>query len=170
LIKTAWKFVLNRHQPSNCLIRKMRIFFYPKTKKLTSPTHCEFYLPKWLIFSKFFSSCSRCPAIHCFCKLTGLDVKSPTPVRSWPDNLFISEGNLHLTSQFCGVVLSPTTIYNMVLEPLHDSLDHPSFMFTLQIYLFFELTISDLFGDQNTKKDRWDENKLDFSALFFFQN
>jgi hypothetical protein len=69
-------------------------------------------------------------------------VKSPTSVRSWPDNLFISGGNPHLTSRFCGVVLGPTTISKMVSEPLHDSgppvvrfplSGHPSFMFTLQM-------------------------------------
>ena len=47
-------------------------------------------------------------------------VKSPTSVRSWPDNLFISGGNPHLTSRFCGVELGPTMISNMVSEPLHD--------------------------------------------------
>ncbi|AET04968.1 hypothetical protein MTR_8g097110 [Medicago truncatula] len=49
-------------------------------------------------------------------------VKSPTSVRSWPDNLFISGGNPHLIGRFCGVVLGSTTISNMVSEPLHDSL------------------------------------------------
>ena len=39
-----------------------------------------------------------------------LYVKSPTSDRWWPDNVFISGGNPHLTSQFCGVVLGPTTI------------------------------------------------------------
>ncbi|KEH19368.1 leguminosin proline-rich group669 secreted peptide [Medicago truncatula] len=39
---------------------------------------------------------------------------SPTSVRSWPDNLFISGGNPHLTSRF----------------PLSG---HPSFVFTLQM-------------------------------------
>ena len=52
------------------------------------------------------------------------NVKSPTSVRSWLDNLFISRGNPHLTSRFCGVVLGPTTISNMVSGPLHDSLGH----------------------------------------------
>ncbi|RHN46608.1 hypothetical protein MtrunA17_Chr7g0244051 [Medicago truncatula] len=51
-------------------------------------------------------------------------VKSLTSVRSWPDNLFISGGNLHLTSRFCGVMLGSTTISNMVSESLHDSLGH----------------------------------------------
>jgi len=51
-------------------------------------------------------------------------VKSTTSVRSWPDNLFISGGNPHLTSRFCEVVLGSTTISNMVSEPLHDSLGH----------------------------------------------
>jgi len=37
-------------------------------------------------------------------------VKSPTSDRRWPDNVFISGGNPHLTSRFCGVVLGPTTI------------------------------------------------------------
>jgi len=37
-------------------------------------------------------------------------VKSPTLDRTWSDNVFISGGNLHLTSRFCGVVLGPTTI------------------------------------------------------------
>ena len=69
-------------------------------------------------------------------------VKSLTSVRSWPDNLFISGGNPHLTSRFCGVVLGPTTISKMVSEPLHNSgppvirfplSGHPSFMFTLQM-------------------------------------
>ncbi|RHN56484.1 hypothetical protein MtrunA17_Chr5g0429981 [Medicago truncatula] len=39
-------------------------------------------------------------------------VKSPTSVRSWPDNLFISGGNPHLTNRFCGIVLGLTTISN----------------------------------------------------------
>jgi len=32
--------------------------------------------------------------------------------------VFISGGNPHLTSWFCGVVLGPTTISKMVLEPV----------------------------------------------------
>jgi len=41
----------------------------------------------------------------------GVDnVKSLTSDRTWPDNVFISGGNPHLTSRFCGVVLGPTTI------------------------------------------------------------
>ncbi|AES80532.1 hypothetical protein MTR_7g081640 [Medicago truncatula] len=42
----------------------------------------------------------------------GCVIKSLTSVRSWSDNLFISGGNLHLTNQFCGVVLDSTTISN----------------------------------------------------------
>jgi len=41
-------------------------------------------------------------------------VKSPTSDRRWSDNVFISGGNPHLTSWFCGVVLGPTTISKMV--------------------------------------------------------
>ncbi|AES86997.1 verticillium wilt disease resistance protein [Medicago truncatula] len=51
-------------------------------------------------------------------------VKSLTSVRSWSDNLFISGGNPHLISRFCGVALGSTTISNMVSKPLHDSLGH----------------------------------------------
>ena len=51
-------------------------------------------------------------------------VKSPTSDRGWLDNVFISEGNHRLTSQFCGVVLGPTTIFKMVSEPLQDLLGH----------------------------------------------
>jgi len=42
------------------------------------------------------------------------DVKSPTSDRWWPDNVFISGGNPHLTSRFGGVVLGPTTISKML--------------------------------------------------------
>jgi len=56
-----------------------------------------------------------------FNKLFG---KSPTSDMTWPDNVFISGGNPHLTSQFCGVVLGPTTISKMVSEPLQDPLGH----------------------------------------------
>ena len=64
-------------------------------------------------------------------------VKSPTSVKIWPDNVFLSWGNLHLTSRFCGVVLGPTTISKIVSEPLQDPLghlvsDHPPFMSTNQ--------------------------------------
>ncbi|AES76790.1 hypothetical protein MTR_6g087100 [Medicago truncatula] len=38
--------------------------------------------------------------------------------------MFISGGNPHLTSRFCGVVLGPTTISKMVSEPLRDPLGH----------------------------------------------
>ncbi|AES74177.1 hypothetical protein MTR_3g116670 [Medicago truncatula] len=51
-------------------------------------------------------------------------VKSPISDRTWPDNVFISGGNPHLTSRFCGVVLGPTTISKMVSEPLQDPLSH----------------------------------------------
>ena len=51
-------------------------------------------------------------------------VKSPTSNKRWPDNVFISGGNPHLTSRFCGVVLGPTTISKMLLEPLRDPLGH----------------------------------------------
>jgi len=51
-------------------------------------------------------------------------VKSPTSDRTWSDNVFISGGNPHLTSRFCGVVLGPTTISKMLLEPLQDPLGH----------------------------------------------
>ncbi|AES86334.1 hypothetical protein MTR_4g005850 [Medicago truncatula] len=34
----------------------------------------------------------------------------------WSDNVFISGGNPHLTSRFCEVVLSSTTISNLVSE------------------------------------------------------
>jgi len=40
------------------------------------------------------------------------------------DNMFISGGNPHLTSWFCEIVLSPTTIFKMVSEHLQDSLGH----------------------------------------------
>jgi len=42
--------------------------------------------------------------------ISKLRVKSPTSDRTWSDNVFISGGNYHLTSRFCGVVLGPTTI------------------------------------------------------------
>jgi len=45
-----------------------------------------------------------------------VSVKSPTWDRWWPGNVFISGGNPHLTSRFCGVVLGPTTISKMVSE------------------------------------------------------
>jgi len=51
-------------------------------------------------------------------------VKSPTSDRWWPDNVFISGGNPHLTSRFCVVVLGPTTISKMVSKPLQDPLGH----------------------------------------------
>jgi len=51
-------------------------------------------------------------------------VKSPTSDRRWPDNVFISGGNSHLTSRLCGVVLGSTMISKMVSEPLQDPLDH----------------------------------------------
>jgi len=38
--------------------------------------------------------------------------------------VFISGGNPHITSWFCGVVLGSTTISKMVSEPLQDSLGH----------------------------------------------
>jgi len=40
------------------------------------------------------------------------------------DNVFISGGNPHLKSQFCGVVLGPTMISKMVSELLQDPLSH----------------------------------------------
>jgi len=43
-------------------------------------------------------------------------VKCPTSDRRWPDNVFISEGNPHLKSRFCGVVLGPITISKLVLD------------------------------------------------------
>ncbi|AES68760.1 hypothetical protein MTR_3g014560 [Medicago truncatula] len=43
---------------------------------------------------------------------------------TWPDSVFISGGNPHLKSRFCGVVLGPTTISKMVSESLQDSLGH----------------------------------------------
>ncbi|KEH23647.1 hypothetical protein MTR_7g091670 [Medicago truncatula] len=51
-------------------------------------------------------------------------VKSLTSDKTWPDNVFISGGNPHLTSRFCGVVLVPTTISKMLSEPLQDPLGH----------------------------------------------
>jgi hypothetical protein len=42
----------------------------------------------------------------------------------WPDNVFISGGNPHLTSRFYGVVLGPTTISKIVSEPIQNSLGH----------------------------------------------
>ena len=51
-------------------------------------------------------------------------VKSLTLDRTWHDNVFISGGNLHLTSRFCGVVLGSTTISKVVSEPLQDPLGH----------------------------------------------
>jgi hypothetical protein len=44
-------------------------------------------------------------------------LKSPTSDKRWPDNVFISGGNPHLTTQFCGVVLDLNTISKMILEP-----------------------------------------------------
>jgi hypothetical protein len=52
-----------------------------------------------------------------------LGVKSLTSDRWWPDNVFISGGNPHLTSRFCGVVLGLTMISKMVSEPLQYPLD-----------------------------------------------
>jgi hypothetical protein len=48
--------------------------------------------------------------------------KSPTSDRRWSDNVFISEGNPHLTCRFCGVVLSPTTISKRNISSTHDEL------------------------------------------------
>jgi hypothetical protein len=51
-------------------------------------------------------------------------VKSLASDKRWPDNVFISESNLHLTSRFCVVVLGSTPIFKMVSEPLQDPLSH----------------------------------------------
>ncbi|KEH25248.1 hypothetical protein MTR_6g016695 [Medicago truncatula] len=40
-------------------------------------------------------------------------VKSLTSDMTWPDNVFISGGNPHITSRFCGVVLDPTTVFKI---------------------------------------------------------
>ncbi|RHN59589.1 hypothetical protein MtrunA17_Chr4g0014961 [Medicago truncatula] len=55
-----------------------------------------------------------CSRFRCVILSVRGGVKSPTSVRSWSDNLFISGGNPHLISRFCGVVLSPTTISNSI--------------------------------------------------------
>jgi len=39
-------------------------------------------------------------------------------------NVFMSGGNPHLISRFCGVVLGPTTISKMISELLQDPLGH----------------------------------------------
>lgn len=44
-------------------------------------------------------------------------VKSFTSDMRWPDIMFITEGNPHLTIRFCGFVLGPTTIFKMVSKP-----------------------------------------------------
>jgi len=64
------------------------------------------------------------PQTNCHRKIVDEIVKRPTSDRTWPDNVFISGGNPHLTSRFCGVVLDPTTISKMVSEPLQDPLGH----------------------------------------------
>ena len=51
-------------------------------------------------------------------------VKSLTSDMNWLDNVFISGSNHHLIRWFCEVVLGPTTISKMVLEPLQDLLGH----------------------------------------------
>ncbi|AES62829.2 transmembrane protein, putative [Medicago truncatula] len=40
----------------------------------------------------------------------GCVLKSPTSDKIWHEHVFISGGNPQLTSQFCGIVLCPTTI------------------------------------------------------------
>ncbi|AES97725.1 hypothetical protein MTR_5g059000 [Medicago truncatula] len=61
----------------------------------------------------------------------GLPNESPTSNKTWPDNVFISGGNTHLTSRFCGVVLDPTTIFKMVSEPPPRSIGPPAIRFPL---------------------------------------
>jgi hypothetical protein len=73
-----------------------------------------------------------------------VSVKSPTSDKRWFDNLFISGGNPHLTSRFCGVMLGSTTISKIVSEPPPKSVrtlairfslsGHPPFMSTLQMF------------------------------------
>ncbi|AES77398.1 hypothetical protein MtrunA17_Chr7g0217151 [Medicago truncatula] len=57
-------------------------------------------------------------------------VKSPTSVRRWTDNVFISGGNPNPTSRFLRVVLGPTTISKrFILQRDHLKvllLDHAS--------------------------------------------
>ncbi|KEH42035.1 hypothetical protein MTR_1g060110 [Medicago truncatula] len=50
--------------------------------------------------------------------------ESPTSDMRWSDNVFISGGNSHLVSRFCGVVLGPTTLSKMISEPLRYPSDH----------------------------------------------
>jgi len=38
--------------------------------------------------------------------------------------VFISGGNPHIASRFCGIMLGPATIFKMVSEPLQDPLGH----------------------------------------------
>lgn len=47
-------------------------------------------------------------------KAAAIGVKSLTSDISWPDNIFISGGNPHPTSRFCGVALGPTTIFSRI--------------------------------------------------------
>ncbi|KEH23235.1 hypothetical protein MtrunA17_Chr7g0243841 [Medicago truncatula] len=61
-------------------------------------------------------------------------VKSPTSDRTWSDNVFISGGNPHLTSRYCGVVLDPTTISKMVSEPPPRSVGPPAIRFPLSAF------------------------------------
>ncbi|AES76280.2 hypothetical protein MTR_6g074890 [Medicago truncatula] len=114
-----------------CIKHRTRV---PQQTPDKAPHHTETVTPHTCLYKGDLASPSRHLSSHC--KIT---VKIPTSVRSWPDNLFISGGNPHLTSRFCGVVLGPTTISNMVPSlftilcatcyrfPLSD---HPSFMFT----------------------------------------
>jgi hypothetical protein len=55
--------------------------------------------------------------IICLLHVSRCLLKSPASDRRWSDNVFISRGNPHITSWFCGVVLGSTTSFKMVSEP-----------------------------------------------------
>ena len=46
-------------------------------------------------------------------------LKSLTLDKRWFDNMFISGENPHLTSQFCGVMLGPITIFKNYISQIH---------------------------------------------------
>jgi len=60
-------------------------------------------------------------------------LKSPTSDKRWHDNVFISGGNPHLTSQFCGVVLEPITISKMLSESPPRSVGPPVSSFCYRV-------------------------------------
>src|SRR3954470_13195914 len=75
---------------------------------------------RWATFYGFRYQATRHLFPRSSCLVLGVRgcVKSPTSDNIWPEHVLISGGNPHLTSRFCRAELDPTTLLNMVSEPI----------------------------------------------------